>query len=111
MSGDSFRSTRIRVLRRAMFGLSAGALLEDRGPAEGLYDAAVANALAAIVAADCPGRELDAKGQVLAPLGLLKALSEDTWVDIATLKEGIILSQAFRHGRAEDEWTRIAGRH
>jgi hypothetical protein len=94
-----------------MFGLSASALLGDRVPAEGLYDAAVANGLAAIVAAELPGRELDANGKVLAPLGLLKALTEGTRIDIATLKEGVILSQAFRHGRAEDEWNRITGRH
>jgi hypothetical protein len=116
MDYDEFLSLRLRVLRRAAFGLNAAALTDDRVPPEGLFDAAAANGLAAIVAAELPGREFDRNGRVHAPRRLLTMLREEggpgtEWIDSEVVIDGLTLSQPLRHGGADDEWTHITNRH
>ena len=114
MDSDEFRQVRIGVLRRAVFGSNASALMDDRVPPEGLFDAAVANGLAAITAAEIPGQEFDSKGRVRSPLTLLEIVQtvpQLAWINGDLLSEGVELSQGFRHGRAEDEWTRVTSLH
>lgn len=102
----------MRVLRRVTFALNAIALSDGAVPAEGVFDAAVANGLAAIVADACPGAELGANGFVRPPGELLEvAATHRSWIDQPALSEAIALTQPVRHGRADDEWTRIGPRH
>ncbi|MGH8545164.1 MAG: hypothetical protein ACREX3_16385, partial [Gammaproteobacteria bacterium] len=109
-----------QVLRRATFAVNAHALLADRVSPEGPYDAAAANGLAVIVADISPGSEMQATkagDRVLAPLKLLDILSSSgagAWLpklSLSLLEEGILLCQEFRHGRADDEWTRVTRHH
>jgi hypothetical protein len=65
---------RVRVLRRVVYGLNTLALEEGRVPAEGLFDAAVANGVAAILSAEQPGTEFASTGKVHAPGRLLDKL-------------------------------------
>jgi hypothetical protein len=90
---------------------------EDRVTAEGPFDVAVANGLAAILSDVQPGAEVNAE-RVLSPTQLLDKLeelqvnyAEVSLIDLPLLREGVQLSQPFRHGRADDEWTRVGTDH
>lgn len=102
-----------------MYGLNTAALEDNRIPAEGPFDTAVSNGLAAVLAYESPGAEQDNNGRVLPPNALLNQVREwtnsgDQWtlsIDVQLLKEGVDRSQLFRHGRADDEWTRVSQNH
>lgn len=118
VSSDKFHATRIRVLRRVAYGLNTLALREGRVPAEGPFDAAAANGLAAIIAHEHPGAERSKDGQISSPNQLLGYVRQqrdtEPWaqsINVELLEEGVRWSQPFRHGRADDEWTRVSGSH
>lgn len=116
---DKFTELRRRVMRRCVYALNTLALKDDRLPRDGAFDAAAANALAAIVAHRSRGAEYRPKSdQVKSPLTLIgivarkkvrtKAVSK---AHIATLKAGIEHAQAVRHGRADEEWDLLRSEH
>lgn len=107
---------RRHVLRRVRFATNVLALEADSIPPEGPFDAALTNGLLAIVASEFPGRELAKPGtdRMLPASGLLDVIEENDGlecVDLATLREGLDLTQAVRHGRADDEFAVIVERH
>ena len=118
---DEFTVLRRRVLRRCVYALNALALRDDRVPRDGAFDAAVANALAAIIASQGSGQEFQKThaNRVKSPLELLelardRAQEDDhsaSQVDYTTLKEGIKTAMAFRHGRADEEWDALSEHH
>lgn len=107
---------RQHVLRRVRFATNVLALMADWIPPEGPFDAALTNGLLAIVSSEFPGRELDKPGtnRMLPASRLLNIIEEQgglECVDVATLREGLDLTQAVRHGRADDEFAVIVKRH
>jgi hypothetical protein len=71
MIDDEFWQLRVKVLRRVVYGLNTLALEGGRVPAEGPFDVAVANGVAAILSAEQPGTEVDSTGKVHPPGQLL----------------------------------------
>ncbi len=126
---DNFVALRRRVMRRCVFALNALALRDDRLPRDGAFDAAVANGLAAIVASESSGDELENKRtqgkraensrRVKSPLQLVETISQKqaNWtspiraVVLASLKEGIEKAQPVRHGKADEEWDVLDEKH
>lgn len=109
------RAVRRQVLRRVRYATNLLALEADRVPPEGPYDAALTNGLLAIVAEEWPGAEINAKGKRMLPASELLTVIEDAgglpMVDVAVSREGLALTQPFRHGRADDEFAIIDSRH
>ncbi|WP_420618085.1 hypothetical protein [Candidatus Poriferisocius sp.] len=111
-STDEFTELRRRVMRRRVYALNTLALRDNRMPRDGAFDAAAANALAAIVAYTASGREYGNKGRVKSPTALLATIREDSEIktdaiddsELQTLEEGIEKAQSIRHGRADEEW-------
>ena len=117
---DEFTELRRRVMRRCVYALNALALRDDRLPRDGAFDAAAANALAAIVAYGGSGREYTRDGgRVESPMKLLEVVGQDPEIktdaiddcELRTLKEGIEKAQSIRHGRADEEWDVLDKRH
>lgn len=116
---DEFTDLRRRVMRRCVYALNTLALRDDRLPRDGAFDAAAANALAAIVAYSSRGAEYRPNSdQVRSPLALVpivarkkvrtKAVSK---AHVETLRAGIEQAQAVRHGRADEEWDLLRSQH
>ena len=103
-----------------MYGLNLAALLDELVPADGAFDSAAANGLAAIISYEMPGHDLNPKTfRVKAPRDLVSVVrtasnKQKSWalsIDCNKLDEAITYAQAFRHGRAEDEWTCVDKKH
>ena len=119
-STDEFTELRRRVMRRCVYALNALALRDDRVPRDGAFDAAAANALAAIVAYIASGREYTSGGGwVQSPAALLAIARREPEIkvdtlsnsDLQTLEEGIEKAKLIRHGRADEEWDVLDERH
>ena len=119
-STDEFTELRRRVMRRCVYALNALALRDDRVPRDGAFDAAAANALAAIVAYKASGREYKSvDGWVESPTALMAIIKKDPKIktdaiddsELRTLEEGIDKAKPIRHGRADEEWDVLAKRH
>ena len=119
-STDEFTELRRRVMRRCVYALNALALRDDRVPRDGAFDAAAANALAAIVAYKATGREYTSGGsRVESPTALLAIVTREPEIktdaiddsELRTLKEGIEKAKSIRHGRADEEWDVLDKRH
>ncbi len=117
---DEFTELRRRVMRRCVYALNALALRDDRVPRDGAFDAAAANALAAIVAYAASGREYKSGSSwVKPPADLLAIVTRETEVRtdaldnsrLQTLKEGIKKAKSIRHGRADEEWEVLSKSH
>jgi len=100
-------------MRRCVYALNALALRDDRVPRDGAFDAAAANALAAIVAYKAGGCEYkDGDRWVKSPTALLALVRGEPEIktdaiddsELQTLKEGIEKANSIRHGRADEEW-------
>lgn len=103
---------RRQVMRQARYALNVSILGEDRVPPEGPFDVALTNGLLAVVAAIDPAAVNDKRGFTLAASVLLpKAVLLGLSVDQETLEEGLEFTQPLRHGRADDEWIRLAPKH
>lgn len=92
------------------------ALRDDSLPPEGLFDTAVTNGLLAIVSHDSPGSELDKRGFTLPAKALLQLAAESptiqlSAIDVASLTNGLDLTQPSRHGRADDEFSVVRPDH
>ena len=115
-STDEFTELRRRVMRRCVYALNALALRDDRVPRDGAFDAAAANALAAIVAYKASGREYTSGGWVESPTALLAIVREGPEIktdaiddsELRTLEDGIEKAKSIRHGRADEEWDVLA---
>jgi hypothetical protein len=118
-AGDAYaglvllQETRRLVLRRAVFAVNVHALKDDKVSPDGAFDAATANALAAIVSYRCDGAEFEGK-LVKPPRRLMKDAERldhvRTWLplfDGSRLTAALLQSQKFRHARADDEWARV----
>ena len=112
-STDEFTELRRRVMRRCVYALNALALRDDWVPRDGAFDAAAANALAAIVAYKASGCEYKGGGGwVESPTALLALVRREPEIktdaiddsELQTLKEGIEKAKSIRHGRADEEW-------
>lgn len=110
---DEFTELRRRVMRRCVYALNALALRDDRVPRDGAFDAAAANALAAIVAYSASGREYENPGgRVKSPLALLKIVRGKPEIrtnaldssELRILRKGIDRAKSIRHGGADEEW-------
>ena len=119
-STDEFTELRRRVMRRCVYALNALALRDDRVPRDGAFDAAAANALAAIVAYKASGREYKSDGGwVQSPTALLEIVRRQPEIkadalsnsELRTLEEGIEKAKLIRHGRADEEWDVLDERH
>ena len=119
-STDEFTELRRRVMRRCVYALNALALRDDRVPRDGAFDAAAANALAAIVAYMASGREYKSDGGwVQSPTALLAIVRREPEIkgdalsnsELRTLEEGIEKAKLIRHGRADEEWDVLDERH
>lgn len=119
-STDEFTELRRRVMRRCVYALNALALRDDRVPRDGAFDAAAANALAAIVAFKASGREYKGGGSwVQSPAALLALVRREPEIktdaiddsELQTLQEGIEKAKLIRHGRADEEWDVLDRRH
>jgi len=119
-STDEFTALRRRVMRRCVYALNALALRDDRVPRDGAFDAAAANALAAIVAYMASGREYKSNGSwVQPPTALLAIVRREPEIktdtlnnsELHTLGEGIEKAKLIRHGRADEEWDVLNKRH
>ena len=117
---DQFTELRRRVMRRCVYALNALALRDDRVPRDGAFDAAAANGLAAIVAYSAIGREYEGShGRVKSPRALLAIVKRDDKIrmcaldtsDLSVLEEALAKAQSLRHGRADEEWDVLDGRH
>ena len=112
-----FDPQRIRrqVIRRVRFATNVLALEADSIPPEGPFDAALTNGLLAIVAEEWPGKEASPKGDRMLPASELLAVIDGAgslpMVDVPVLREGLDLTQPFRHGRADDEFAIIGHAH
>ena len=115
-----FTELRRRVMRRCVYARNSLALRDDRVPRDGAFDAAAANALAAIVAYGASGHEYTSDGgRVKSPTALLAIVAQDPEIktdaiddsELQTLKEGIEKAQPIRHGRADEEWDVLGKRH
>lgn len=107
-------------MRRCVYALNALALRDDRVPRDGAFDAATANALAAIVAYMASGREYTSDGDwVRSPTALLAIVKRDPEIragtlsnsELQTLEEGIEKAKLIRHGRMDEEWDVLNERH
>ncbi len=92
------------------------ALRNDSLPPEGLFDTAITNGLLAIVSHDSPGAELDNRGRTLPATALLELAVESPTIqlsamDVASLSDGLDLTQPSRHGRADDEFAVVRPDH
>lgn len=104
---------RRRAIRRSRYGMNAVAMFDPKVPAEGPFDAALTNGLLVIVAEEAPGQDFDESGRARAASALLKIVRRCS-IEVPAvelLREGLTLTQAFRHGRADEEWITIDGRH
>ena len=115
MDVEELSRVRQGVVRRARFALNVIALSDDTMPPEGAFDTALTNGLVAIVAEEWPGRERDGDFMLSARklLGVVDDSGGSKWatVDTAALREGLDITQPFRHGRADDEWASIGQQH
>lgn len=107
---------RRNVLRRVRYATNVIALEGDFIPPEGPFDAALTNGLLAIVASEFPGSQYSKPGsdRMRAASELLDLIEQKgglACVDVATLHEGLELTQPVRHGRADDEFARIGEAH
>lgn len=111
------RGARRQVLRRVRYATKTLALVETRLPPEGPFDTALTNGLMVIVATEWPGEEVDPDrpGFILPARRLLKIIEdhgcEFPFVAVETLREGLNLTQPFRHGKAHDEFATITPQH
>lgn len=113
MTEEELTDIRRRAIRRSRYGMSALAVFDPKVPPEGPYDEAVTNGLLVIVAHEFPGKDFK-KGRARSASQLLDDVLEphDTeGVDVLRLREGIELTQGFRHGRAHEEWVTIGPQH
>lgn len=117
---DEFTELRRRVMRRCVYALNALALRDDRVPRDGAFDAAAANALAAIVAYSASGREYEKPGgKVKSPTELLKLVRGKPEIkagaldssELRVLKKGINKAKSIRHGGADEEWDILEREH
>jgi len=113
---QDFLEVRRQVLRRVRYAMNTIALRNDSLPPEGLFDTAITNGLLAIVSYDSPGAELDNRGRTLPATVLLQLAAESptiqlSAVDVASLREGLDLTQPSRHGRADDEFAVVRPDH
>jgi hypothetical protein len=115
---SSFEQARVRVIRRATYGLNTKALCTGVVAIEGPFDTALANGLATMVAAAQPGAEYEAsredgKRWVKSPRDLLKVAGDLRLIDaqLSVFEDGLNLTQPFRHGSADNEWMRVASNH
>ncbi len=112
MADDEFVRLRRQVLRRVRYALNTVAVVDDRLPPDGLFDVALSNGLAAIVAAEWPGADTDPDNPKwgYSAKRLLTEIEERTGgaglsgVDVPVLRDGLRLTQPNRHGMADDEW-------
>lgn len=117
---DEFIELRRRVMRRCVYALNALALRDDRVPRDGAFDAAAANALAAIVAYSASGREFENPGgRVKSPTALLKIVRGKSKIktnaldssELRILEKGINKAKSIRHGGADEEWDVLGQQH
>ncbi len=106
---------RRQVLRRVRYATNVLALEADRIPPEGPFDAALTNGLLSIVAEEWPGADAFKSGNRMLPASELLNMVEHSgglpMVALDTLREGLGLTQPFRHGRADDEFAIIRPNH
>jgi hypothetical protein len=109
---EAFRQ---QVLRRVRYATNTHALLENRVPPEGPFDAALTNGLLAIVADEWLGAELRKDGQLRSARELLAVVEANgspfPYVDVPVLRDGLDVSQPIRHGRAHDEFAIVLPSH
>lgn len=114
MTSDSLQVRR-QVLRRVYYAANAAGLGDDRLPPDGLYDTALTNALLVIVSDKWPGEEVSPSGKTKPASQLLELLEEhDTsfeYAHVATLREGLKLTQPLRHGSQDDEFAVLQRKH
>lgn len=112
MTDQELTEIRRRAIRRSRYGMNALAVFDPTVPPEGPYDAAVTNGLLVIVAVVAPGEDFGRRGTRSATqlLDVLEAYDVEA-VNIERLREGLGLTQGFRHGRADEEWITIDPRH
>lgn len=112
---EQFSALRQRVLRRVRYATNTHALLDDRVPPEGPFDAALTNGLLAIVAEEWPGAELRKGGRLKAARELLEVIVARgcpfSYIDVPILGDGLDVSQPIRHGRAHDEFAVVLRSH
>ncbi len=91
------------------------ALFELAVPPEGPFDTALTNGLLLIAAAELPGEDFNEYGHTRSATSLLGLIERrgagKDLVDVDRLRDGLDLTQSFRHGRADDEFAIIDGRH
>lgn len=110
---DVARAIRQQVLRRVRYATNAIALAENRVPPEAPFDAALTNGLLAIVAEDFPDK-LRTHGLLPPASRLLDLVDEGGMMlkaDLQVLRDGLLLTQPARHGRADDEFAVITSEH
>jgi hypothetical protein len=109
------RNVRRQVLRRVRYATNLWALEADRIPPEGPFDAALTNGLLSIAAEEWPGADAHPKGDKMLPASELLAVIEGAgglpMVEVPVLRDALDLTQPFRHGRADDEFTIIGPGH
>jgi hypothetical protein len=112
------QAVRRQILRRVRYATNTLALLETRLPPEGPFDTALTNGLLVIVATEWPGEEFDPRkpGFLVSARALLKIIQDKpvhqfSFVAFDVLRDGLNLTQPFRHGQAHDEFATITGRH
>jgi hypothetical protein len=112
---QQLEALRQQVLRRVRYATNTHALLDDRVPPEGPFDAALTNGLLAIVADEWPGSETRKDGQLKSARELLAVLDAHgcpfPYVDVPVLRDGLDVSQPIRHGRAHDEFAIVLRSH
>jgi hypothetical protein len=114
---DDVLAIRRTVIRRVRYAANTLALLENRVPPEGPYDAALTNGLVIIVSAEWPGEEIKSSTEHLRSARELLGIIEEKrgvslpYVAVGTLRDGLELTQPFRHGRADDEFATIGPSH
>lgn len=111
---NKFKQVRRKILRRTVFATNVHAMSSGAVSPDGSFDAAAANALALMVSYEVKGAEYDKAGRVRSPLELLDVVIRLPAIgthlpdlDAARLRNAILESQKFRHGRADDEWARL----
>jgi hypothetical protein len=112
---QQLEALRQQVLRRVRYATNTHALLDDRVPPEGPFDAALTNGLLAIVADEWPSSETRKDGQLKSARELLAVLDAHgcpfPYVDVPVLRDGLDVSQPIRHGRAHDEFAVVLLSH
>jgi hypothetical protein len=111
---DELAPIRRQAIRRARFAANFHALKGGQVPPEGVFDAALTNGLAAIVAHDWPGEDLNARGRVhSAPklLGIIEEKQTLGYFQHDLLLDAVLLTAALRHGAVDDDFADITVHH